>query len=158
MRAPVPPVRENATLPEIGERFLSSPNNFLPVVDAQRRLVGIVALQDLKQYLGAGSELKAIIAYDVMRPVPPCLKPNLRLAEALPTLLSSEQRNVPVVNNYEENRLIGSVPRADALAVLSEAIAATTTTTASNEPLAQQTQAPQGPLLEGKEAQRVDQL
>jgi chloride channel protein, CIC family len=134
MRAPVAPVRENTTLPEMADRFLSSPNNFLPVVDSEQRLLGVVALQDLKEYLGAGRELNAIIAFDVMRPVPPCLRPGLKLMDALPILLASEQRNVPVVNNYEESRLVGSVPRAEALAVLSEAIAASTTTISSNEP------------------------
>jgi CIC family chloride channel protein len=142
MRAPIEPIRETTTLPEIGMRFLSSPNNFLPVVDARKCLLGVVALQDLKEYLGAGSELNAVIAADVMRPIPPCLKPGQKLLDALPALLASEQRNVPVVNNYEENRLIGSVPRADALAVLSEIIAASTTTISSNEPTPKETQAP----------------
>jgi CIC family chloride channel protein len=136
MRAPVPPVRENTTLPQLAERFLGSQNNFIPVVDAQYRLAGVVALQDLKEYLGAGAELNAIIAGDVMRPPPPCLWPGQRLMHALPVLLASEQRNVPVVNTLEEKRLIGSVPRAEALAALSEAIAATTSTTSSTEIIA----------------------
>src|SRR5581483_11111265 len=57
MRAPVPPVRETATLGELGDRFLTSANNFLPVVDGKQQLIGMVALQDLKEYLGAGDEL-----------------------------------------------------------------------------------------------------
>jgi CIC family chloride channel protein len=142
MRAPVPPVRENATLPQIGERFLGSQNNFIPVVDAQFRLVGIVALQDLKEYLGAGQELNAVIAADVMRAIPPCLRPGQRLMDALPTLLASEQRNVPVVNTNEEKRLIGSVSRAEALSALSEAIAAGSSTTSSTEIIARETQGP----------------
>ena len=123
MRAPVPPVRENATLQEIGQRFLSSPNNFLPVVDAERRFIGLVALQDLKEYLNAGTELSGVIAYDVMRPPPVCVTPNQRLLEVLPVVLSSEQRNVPVVNTLKENRLIGALPRAEVLGLFSEAIA-----------------------------------
>jgi chloride channel protein, CIC family len=146
MRTPVPPVRENTTLPQIAERFLSSQNNFIPVVDAQMHLLGIVALQDLKEYLGAGQELNAIIAGDVMRPIPPCLRPGQRLMDALPTLLASEQRNVPVVNNFDDKRLIGSVPRAEALAALSEAIAASTATTSSTEVIAKDTQASPKPL------------
>ena len=57
MRAPVPPVRENTPLREIANRFLTNSNNFLPVVDAQQRLLGVVALQDLKEFLNtrAGS-------------------------------------------------------------------------------------------------------
>lgn len=124
MRAPVPPVRENSTLGEIADRFLTSANNFLPVVDAKSQLVGMVALQDLKEYLGAGDELRGIIAYDIMRPPPSCVTPNQRLLDVLPVVLSSEQRNIPVVNTLKENRLVGALARAEVLGMFSEAIAA----------------------------------
>jgi H+/Cl- antiporter ClcA len=124
MRSPVPPVRENSTLGEIAERFLTSANNFLPVVDAKSQLVGMVALQDLKEYLGAGEELRAVIAYDVMRPPPACVTPNQRLLDVLPVVLASEQRNIPVVNTLKENRLVGALARIEVLGLFSEAIAA----------------------------------
>ena len=124
MRAPVPPVRETAPLHEIAERFLTSPNNFLPVVDGKEKLIGIVALQDLKEFLGAGSEMTPVIAYDVMRPPPSTVTPDQLLLDTLPVMLASEQRNVPVVNSRTENRLIGAVVRAEVLGLLSEAIAA----------------------------------
>jgi CIC family chloride channel protein len=124
MRAPVPPLRENTPLRELADRFLTSPNNFLPVVDAEQRLLGVVALHDLKEHLASGSELGAVIAYDVMRPPPKCLVPNLPLLEALPIVLESELRNIPVVSSFKENRLVGSLARAEVLAILSEAIAA----------------------------------
>ncbi len=145
MRAPVKPLRESATLPEMGERFLSSPNNYLPVADAEGRLVGLVALQDLKEYLGAGSEMSAVIAADIMRPEPPFLLPGQKLLDALPVLLASEQRNVPVVNTREEKRLVGAMPRAEALAALSEVIAANTATTSSTEIIAKEKLAPPPP-------------
>ncbi|HZL42626.1 MAG TPA: CBS domain-containing protein, partial [Verrucomicrobiae bacterium] len=128
MQPPVPPIREGATLMEIADRFLTSPNNFLPVVDARLRLVGVVALQDLKEYLNAGEELRAIIAYDVMRPPPPCVTPNQQLLEVLSVVLASEQRNIPVVNTLKENRLIGALARAQVLNVFAEAIAASSRT------------------------------
>jgi len=124
MRAPVPPVRETATLGEIADRFLTSPNNFLPVVDGKGQLVGIVALHDLKEYLGAGDELRAVIAYDIMRPPPACVTPNQRLLDVLPVALASEQLNIPVVNTLKENRLVGALARAEVLGLFSEAIAA----------------------------------
>ena len=124
MHAPVPPVRENTPLREIADRFLTDSNNYLPVVDAQQRLLGMVALQDLKEFLNAHQNLDAVIAYDVMRPPPPCLIPAQRLLDALPAVLESELRHVPVVNNPGENRLVGSVARAELLAIFSEAIAA----------------------------------
>jgi CIC family chloride channel protein len=150
MRAPVPPLRENTPLPEIAGRFLGSSNNFLPVVDGRRRLVGIVALQDLKEHLGAGEEMNAVIAADVMRPPPPRLTPSQKLLDALPVLLASEQRNVPVVNNWEEECLIGSAPRAESLALLSEAIAAGNRTTTSTEVIAKRTPPRPAPPPEAK--------
>lgn len=126
MRSPVPPLLETAPLREIAERFITSTFNFLPVVDAQSKFCGVVALQDLKEYLGSTHEFDGVIAVDVMRPPPPCLTPNLKLIEALPALLATEQRNVPVVNNVKDFKLVGAVSRAEALGILSEAISAGT--------------------------------
>jgi CIC family chloride channel protein len=123
MREPVSPIRETATFRQIADRFLTSPNNFLPVVDENQRLVGMVALQDLKEYLNAGQELNGVIAYDVMRSPPACLTPNQRLLDTLPVLLASEQRNVPVINSKKGQRLVGSIPRSEVLGLFSEALA-----------------------------------
>jgi len=86
-----------------------------------------------------------VIAADIMRPLPPCLVPGQKLLDALPVLLASEQRNVPVVNTLVEKRLVGAMLRAEALAALSEAIAASTTTTSSNEVIAKKTLVPPQP-------------
>jgi CBS domain-containing protein len=123
MHAPVPPVREDLPLREIANRFVANSNNFFPVVNAKQQLTGMVALHDLKEFLNENIELDGVIAYDVMRPPPPCLTPGQRLVDALPVLLQSELRNVPVVNSATENRLVGSLSRAEALAIFSEAIA-----------------------------------
>jgi len=128
MRAPVPPIRETATLREIADRFLTSSNNFLPVVNGRNQLVGLVALQDLKEHLGTQEQMLGIIAYDVMRPPPPCVTPNQRLLDILPVALASEQRNIPVVNTLKENRLVGALARAEVLGIFSELIAARTGT------------------------------
>lgn len=123
MREPVSPVRDNLPLPEIAARFLEHTFNFLPVVDAHGRLIGLVALHDLKSHLGDPDALRSVIASDVMRPVPVMLTPSQTITEALPALLASEQRNVPVVNSLTERRLVGSVLRAEALGTMAEAIA-----------------------------------
>jgi CIC family chloride channel protein len=124
MRAPVAPIRETATLGEIANRFLTSANNFLPVVDGKNRMVGVVALQDLKEYLGSGDEVLGVIAYDLMRPPPPSVTPSQRLLEVLPVVLASELRNIPVVNTLKENQLVGALARAEVLGIFSEVIAA----------------------------------
>lgn len=124
MREPVPPVRPNTPFSELAARFLTSTNNFVPVVEENERFVGVVALQDMKEYLHSGAEMNGVIAYDIMREPPPSLTPNQKLVDAFPTLLQSELRNVPVVNNRIEGRLVGSVLRSEALQMMSEALAA----------------------------------
>jgi chloride channel protein, CIC family len=122
MREPVPPVLETTPFPELAARFLTNANNFLPVVNQDRRLVGIVSLHDLKEHLHAGQELSSVIAYDVMRPVPAQLTPDQKLVDALAILIASDLRHLPVVNNSKDQRLIGAVVRGEALGLISEAI------------------------------------
>jgi chloride channel protein, CIC family len=122
MRLPVVPLHENAVFTEIADRFITSPFHYLPVVDAQTRLKGMVALSDLKEYLHMGDQLKGVIALDIMRQLPSCLTPGQRLDEALPILLSTEMQHVPVINNRSEKKLIGSVNRSEALGQLVEAM------------------------------------
>lgn len=124
MLAPVPPVRENAAMRELADRFLTNSNNFLPVVDAERRLVGVVALQDLKEYLGAGFELRAVIASDVMRPPPPVVTPNQRLVDVFNLAVASQQQNIPVVNTLSGMKLVGALSRTHVLGLFAETIAA----------------------------------
>lgn len=128
MREPVKPMRETASFQELADRFLTSSNNFVPVVDATNRFLGVVALQDMKEYLHTGAELNGVIAFDIMRPPPKTLTPNQKLVDAFPVLLASELRNVPVVNNNIEFQLVGSIARSEALSLLSQALSAKTAT------------------------------
>ena len=107
MREPVKPVPVAASLREIADRFLSCTNNYLPVVDRDQKLVGIVALHDLKEHLNSDDEIKGVIAYDIMAPPPPCLTPNQRLVDVLPIILAGDLRNIPVVNTMSQMRLVG---------------------------------------------------
>jgi CIC family chloride channel protein len=122
MHDPVAPLDQTTPLSEIAARFLSSPNNFLPVVNERQQLMGVVALQDMKPYLQEEQAL-GVIAHDVMRPPPPCLVPSQSLLEALPTVLASELRNVLVVSSAEERKLVGALVRAEVLGLLADELA-----------------------------------
>ena len=123
MVGPTSPIKETAAMPEISEIFLRSPRNYLPVLSVDKRLVGVISLQDLKAHLNAGDELRAVIALDLMRPPETFLTPNRRLMEALPEIMGSEMEMIPVVNSNREMRLVGSVSRSETLGLMSEAIA-----------------------------------
>ena len=123
MVGPTSPIKETAAMPEISEIFLNSPRNYLPVLSVDKRLVGVISLQDLKAHLNAGDELRAVIALDLMRPPETFLTPNRRLMEALPEIMGSEMEMIPVVNSNREMRLVGSVSRSETLGLMSEVIA-----------------------------------
>ena len=127
MKPPVTPLRETASLRDISERFLTGTNNFLPVVDAAQKLLGVVALHDLKDVLSNPDPLIGVIAYDIMRPAPVCVTPQQTVTSVMPILLKSELRNIPVVNNLHDFKLIGALDRTEALSILSEAISARST-------------------------------
>ena len=127
MKPPVPPLLETASLREISERFLTGTNNFLPIVNGVQKLVGVVALHDLKDVLSTDQEIQGVIAYDIMRPPPVCVTPQQTLTSIVSVLLMSELRNIPVVNNTTELTLLGSIDRTEALSILSEAISARST-------------------------------
>ena len=128
MVGPTSPIKETDHLPQISEIFLKSPRNYLPVLSIDKRLVGIISLQDVKAHLNAGDELRAIIALDLMRPVETMLTPNTRLMDALPTIMSSEIEMIPVVNSEREMRLVGAISRSQTLGSLSESIGETSET------------------------------
>ena len=70
MHEPVPPLKENATFQEINERFLTSSNNFLPVVDDTARFVGVVALHDSRSTPGNADLDSVRFTTDVVRQDP----------------------------------------------------------------------------------------
>jgi len=124
MRKPVPPILVTTPFQSIIERFLSSTNNFLPVVDEENRLVGIVHLQDVKEFLSRHDNVLGVIAYDIMRPATHYLVAYQSLVDVINVLLEAPMRNIPVVNNEVEKKLVGSVLKSEALGILSEAITA----------------------------------
>ena len=126
MREPVPPIRVNTTLPDIAAQFLKHTYNYLPVINEKDHLVGLVSLHDVKEHLHKGESLRSVIASELMIPVPQVLTPNELVLDALPSLLKSDQRNIPVVNDLRERIMVGAVSKAEALGLLSETIAANT--------------------------------
>lgn len=122
MSHPLHAIPQNTRFDSIVKMFLKSPVEYLTVVDEDDVLVGEVRLQDLKEWLGGGPELDAVIAMDIMRPGPKFLTPELRLSEALPVLLTTPINDYPVVNNSRHRKLIGTLSRSEVLGLFSEAI------------------------------------
>lgn len=85
----------------------------IPIVDEQRRLIGIVSEHDLLASLEKGHKWGELTAADLMSPNPYSVRPETELGTLIHVLRVSQLIRVPVVD--AEGTLIGIVARRDIL-------------------------------------------
>lgn len=85
----------------------------VPIVDEQRRLVGIVSEHDLLASLEKRLNWSDLSARDIMAPNPYSVRPETDLATLIHVLRASDLIRVPVVD--AEGKLLGIVARRDLL-------------------------------------------
>lgn len=116
----------NAKLREVEELFETHDFNGVPVVDAQRRLLGILTKFDLLKAFSLDSHLMAPhydeimeqTAEAVMTRDPVSVSPRLPLSRLLQKLVEMRTKSLPVV---EEGLLVGIIAREDVLRALRHA-------------------------------------
>jgi CBS domain-containing protein len=136
MRRDVISVRDDAQVREAVRLLVGREFRALPVVDGDRRLVGIVANTDLLAWgmpmrmellsampdearAGAIDALPDGGVRDVMRPEPATLPLDASLAQATRRMAEERLKRLPVVDG--EGRLVGIMSRADVLHAVAEA-------------------------------------
>ncbi len=136
MRRDVISVRDDAQVREAVRLLVGREFRALPVVDRDRRLVGIVANTDLLAWgmpirmellsampdharAGAIDALPDGGVRDVMRPEPATLPLDASLAQATRRMAEERLKRLPVVDG--EGRLVGIMSRADVLHAVAEA-------------------------------------
>lgn len=83
----------------------------VPVVDEQRRLVGIVSEHDLLGSLERGHAWGTVTAQDIMSHNPYSVRPETNMSTLVHVLRASDLIRVPVVD--AEGKLVGIVARRD---------------------------------------------
>ena len=85
----------------------------VPIVDQQKRLIGIVSEYDLLTALGRGRKWKDIPACEIMNRHPASVTPTTNIMTLIGILQSSRFIRMPVVDS--NGKLIGVVARRDIL-------------------------------------------
>jgi len=85
----------------------------VPVVDKQRKLVGIVSEHDLLAAIDDGHGLGKVTAGEIMVGNPYSIRPETNLQTLVHVLRASDLVRVPVVD--EKDRLVGIIARRDVL-------------------------------------------
>ncbi len=118
MRANPPVVAPGAHFAEIARTFLNVRVNNLYVVDDTGRFLGVVALHDIKPYLGEPDLAELVIARDILREDFPRVAPDQPLTDALAGFLGIVAERLPVVDR--DGLLRGSLAKSDLLLALVE--------------------------------------
>jgi CIC family chloride channel protein len=118
MRPNPPTLTPTAHFADIARMFLRLRVNNLYVVDDTGRFLGVVALHDIKPYLGEPDLAELVIARDILREEFPRVAPDQPLTDALAGFLGIVAERLPVVER--DGILRGSLAKSDLLLALVE--------------------------------------
>jgi CBS domain-containing protein len=107
--------KENTNAEQISARLLAGEFNGVPVVDDNGAVIGIVTALDILRAMQGGKKLNTMLARDIMTPNPSTIKRDTPLEEIIRILVEKEIVLVPVVEDNNNNKLIGVVARLDIL-------------------------------------------
>jgi len=145
MRTDGPVVRDSATLDSVIAAVASTRLNRAVVVDAERKVVGLVTDADVLGAADPSARLRVVgalmradglpggrvTAADIMRRTIPTIGEDATIAEAARLMMEHHQKILPVVD--PEGRLVGVIDRADLLHAASGALEALSATTFEDE-------------------------
>ena len=145
MRTDGPVVREDATLDSVIAAVVSTRLNRAVVVDAERKVVGLVTDADVLGAADPSARLRVVgalmradglpggrvTAADIMRPTSPTIGEDATIAEAASLMIEHHRKILPVVD--PQGRLVGVIDRADLLHAASGALEALGATTFEDE-------------------------
>ena len=111
MLPPTDAIPETTTFDRVVRRLLESDDHDFPVVDGQGRLVGVLSLADVREFLREQHLDQLLLAGDCARAAE-VLHPADTLLHAMELLEGGDTYEVPVVN---DGRLVGRLTRAQML-------------------------------------------
>lgn len=107
MDAHPPILKHNTTLPRIIEAVAEGESIYFPVVSEEEKLLGVIAMMDLKNILTMTSLGDLILAWDIMHTVEDRVRPEDPLKEAVQYMRDRRLEFVPVIDEKRNSRFSG---------------------------------------------------
>jgi len=104
-----PLIYAGMTLDKILNIFHESSNLYYPVVDADKKLLGVITIDGIKNVFTETDVNELLLAIDVMEPVAASIAPESSISELKEILDKDNLEYLPVVIN--ENKLVGFIER-----------------------------------------------
>jgi chloride channel protein, CIC family len=120
MRPDPPCVLPQTSFGEIARIFSKYRINYVYVVDAEKRFLGVVSLHEMKPYLNDPVLSETVLAMDFMREDFPVLASGQHLTEALKAFSSHDGERIPIVDNLVDRHLVGVISKTDLLLALAD--------------------------------------
>ena len=103
----------NAIFAEIEKSFLQNRYQHIYIVGKEMAFLGAVSLHDIKEFLDQPELANMVIAADIMKEDFPRISPQQPMADALEKFSEVDAERLPVVDNLDSQRLIGSISKTD---------------------------------------------
>ncbi|MDN5868814.1 MAG: CBS domain-containing protein [Candidatus Nitrosocosmicus sp.] len=107
--------RENATITEIGTRLILRSINGMPIIQENGNVIGILTIIDILRAIKENKDLDTLKAQDLMTNNPKIVNQQTDMMEIIALMDNEGIEMVPVVDEDNDNRLIGVVSRKDIL-------------------------------------------
>ena len=107
--------RENATITEIGTRLILRSINGLPIIEEDGKVIGMLTVIDILRAIKEDRDLDTLKAKDLMTSNPKTVNQQTDMIEIIKLMDSEGIEMVPVVDEDNDDRLIGVVSRKDIL-------------------------------------------
>lgn len=107
--------RENATITEIGTRLLLRSINGMPIIEENGKVIGMLTVIDILRAIKENRDLDTLKAKDLMTRDPKIVHQQTDMIEIINLMDSQGIETVPVVDEDNDDRLIGVVSRKDIL-------------------------------------------
>ncbi|NOZ63261.1 MAG: CBS domain-containing protein [Calditrichaeota bacterium] len=109
-------VLPNAPCRKLIDLTVNSPHANFFVVDNDSRLLGVISIHDIRKIMNEGDVLDSIlVAYDLLNPITQYFSPDDKLDVIMKAFGELNADELPIVNNENEKRLIGTVHKKDVI-------------------------------------------
>jgi CBS domain-containing protein len=105
--------KENATVSEVGTRLILRSINGIPIINDDGNVIGILTIIDILRAIRDGKNIDTLKAGDIMTKNPIVIDQETDMIEMIDIMDKKGIEMIPVVEQENDNRLIGVVSRKD---------------------------------------------
>ena len=118
MSTDIEAAKENATISEVGTRLKLRSINGIPIIDDNRKVIGILTIIDILRALKDNKNIDALKAGDIMTRNPIVINQKTDMMDMIDIMDKNGIKMIPIVDEESDSRLTGVVSRKDIINAL----------------------------------------